>query len=112
MKRYLLTLALAVMFALPGCQTAPVAGQTATMQTADNINKAMNMVTLAREASTQLAIAKTITWAQDDQAQAALTLIRKTLDQAQGASLTNPAQAAQLLADALNALAAYQGAKK
>jgi hypothetical protein len=70
--------------------------------------KALQEVTLARQASTQLAMAKTITWADDDKVQASLTLIRNTLTSAQTALPTNPAQAAQLLADALTALAAYQ----
>lgn len=112
MKRYLLTLTLAAVLALPACQTAPTApGQTSSASTADGIAKAIQEVTLARKAFTQLAVSKTITWAQDDAAQAALTLIRQNLDKAQGLSLSNPAQAEQLLADALTALAAYQGAQ-
>lgn len=114
MKRVLLFLALAFACALPACQTAPVApGQaSAASVTADNIGKAIQEVTLARRAFTLAAQQKQITWAQDDVAQAGLTAIRKTLESAQGKTLTDPAQAAQLLADALNALVAYQGAPK
>ncbi len=116
MKRLITAFALAAALALPACVTAPagsapVTAADAAQQTRDGIAKAIQGVTLARTAMTQLAVAKKITWAQDDAAQAALTLIRANLDQAKLTSLTDPAHAAQLLADALTALAAYQGAK-
>lgn len=110
MKRFLLLAAMTAALALSACQTAPVTSSTTTAapSTSASIGKALQEVTLARQASTQLAMAKTITWADDDKVQASLTLIRNTLTSAQTALPTNPAQAAQLLADALNALAAYQ----
>lgn len=120
MKRFLSSALLiaAVAFGLAAC-AAPPLGVTspATVSSAQStsphgaqIGKAMQEVTLSRQAFTKLAQAGKITWAQDDAAQAALTSIRKDLEQAQTVDLTNPAQAAQLLASALNALAAYQGA--
>ena len=116
MKRILYALAVALSIAsLSACQTPPVAG-TQTTTAAPTFDGrwsvAIQEVTLARQASTQLAIAKKITWAQDQVAQSGLTMIRQQLESARSISITNPAQAAQLLADALNALAAYQGATK
>lgn len=110
MKRILLAAALAMSIAgctpMTGVQAPASAASAAPLDS--RIGVALREVTQARKAATALATAGKITWAQDDQAQAALTLVRASLDKAQGLTLTDPAQAAQLLADALNALAAYQ----
>ncbi len=92
---------------LMACSTLP-----STAPINDQVAQAIQEVTLARQAATQLLIAKKITVPQDQAVQAGLTSVRATLESAQSLSLTNPAQAAQILAAALNALAAYQGVQK
>lgn len=115
MKRFTLFVAALMLAVLTACQSPPTAGPAqplTSQQILDQAGQRLQQITLARQAATQLAVAGKITWAQDDAAQAALTLIRQKLIDAQGLSVSNPAQAAQLLADALAALAAYQGAPK
>lgn len=116
MKRHLsLFLATCAFAVLAACQTPPAVGPSqplTSQQIMDQAGQRLQQITLARQAATQLAVAGKVTWAQDDAAQAALTLIRQKLISAQGLSVSNPAQAAQLLAEALAALAAYQGAPK
>lgn len=102
--------AAAMFAALTACATAPAPADPPSFDSRAGV--AIQEVTLARKAATTLAQAGKITWAQDDATQAALTLIRAQIRTAQGLSITDPAQAAKLLADALNALAAYQGASK
>lgn len=78
----------------------------------DRLHQAYQEVTVARRASTKLALAGKITPDEDQQYQEALSAIKNTLDQAQGKSLSDPAQAADLLAKALQQFAIYQGAKQ
>lgn len=101
MKRFLFT----VLLALAACATQP-------LSTNDQIGKAIQEVTLSRQTATSLMVAKKITVTQDQQIQAELDVIRATLDSAQSKELTDPAQAAQLLSDALAALAKLQGGMK
>ena len=107
MKRLLIAIALAG--SLAACQIPPT-NPTAPPTIDARIGTALKEVTITRQAFTALATAGKITWAQDVTAQSGLTVIRTQLDQAQTLAPTNPAQAAALLATALQALATYQGA--
>lgn len=98
----------AAVLALAACAAPPMAQDSLD----GRAGKAVQEITLARQALTELAKEGKITWAQDDLAQATLTSIRNRIERAQTLNATDPAQAARLLADVLNEWAAYQGAKK
>ena len=121
MKRSLLLgLAIGAVLALSACGTPPVAGPAGaasgvvsvspTVELQGKIVTAIEEVTLIRHASTLALTDKKITLKQDQDAQAALSAIRSILVTANGKSSLDPAGAAQLLSQALLALAAYQGA--
>ncbi len=119
--RSILPLALCIALAAcaqPGSSTSGAGAPSASSPQASapsidaQIGKALTEVTLARQASTALAKAGTISWLLDDHTQAALTMVRDHLTIAQSIVPTNPAQAAQLLAEALTDLAKYQGASQ
>lgn len=115
MKHTLLA-SLTLVIALSACAIAPSTSDSAVSPSAaasapapsDQIVRALLDVALAKQASTALAQAGKMTWAQDDQAQAALNAIAVQLESAQTLLPTNAAQAAQMIASALSALAVYQ----
>ncbi len=81
----------------------------------DKIGVAIQEVTAGRQAVTELLKAKRISVDADKAFQADLDVVRATLFKAQGMTLSDPAQATALLAEALNQLAALtaaQGAQK
>lgn len=110
MKRFIISAALAL--ALTACQTGPFTQASSVEARNGQIAVAVQEVTNARKALTALTVAKKISVDQYVTGQTALSEVSKKLATAQTLNLTDPAQAAQLIADALNALAVIQGASK
>lgn len=115
MKKSLLLASLALAMsacaplALTPSPSASASAPAATPSTSDQIIQAQLDVTSARKAFLALMEAKKITVAQDQSVEAALNVISANLATAQTLLPSNPAQAASLLATALQALAAFQG---
>ena len=97
MKRYIVTLALAL---LTACAT-----QMAPYTFNDRAAIAMQSVTTLRQANTALLVAGKITVEQDKQRQAALDEVRSAVELARVKFPTNADEATQMLVAALNKLA-------
>lgn len=119
MKRLLTLAAVASLALMAACAAPPMSTAapgappmaTAAPTLDSRIGVAVQEVTIARQAATSLLQAGKITVAQDQKLQTDLDAVRAVLASSEGLSLTDPAQAAQLLSTALAQLATIQGAK-